>query len=61
MEEGIRKFADSAEADLTGLKDRITVLVAMAQEYDNFSGKCPRMDGSVKFIYKTDEISAVEK
>ena len=61
VEEGIRKFADSAEADLTGLKDRVTALVDMAQAYNNFSGKCSQMDGSVKFIYKTDEISAAAK
>ncbi len=56
MEEGIQKIADLAEEDLTDLTARLSATVDAANSYTSFSGLDTNMDGTVKFIYKTDSI-----
>lgn len=58
MEEGIQKILDLAENDLAGLLDRVDAMVGVSQKLTSFSGLADKMDGSVKFIYKMESISA---
>ena len=61
IEEGIGKIVNMAEEDLTNLQERGMALADLAQKYESFSGKRSDMVGSVKFIYKTDEIKSEVK
>jgi putative membrane protein len=54
--EGIRKITDLLGGDLGTVLSRIRVITDVSKEYINFSGIADDMDGSVKFIYKTEEI-----
>ena len=56
MRDGIRKIADLAEEDLDTLVERLRTSADLAQTYANFSGISDGMEGSVKFIYRTDAI-----
>lgn len=62
--EGINKLYDTGEKGkeevdkLLAAKDE---LVKMSKEYDTFTGKDENMNGSVKFIMKTDELKAKEE
>lgn len=53
--EGIEKLV-STLGSLDSLKGRIHSVVDNANSYDNFSGLSDGMNGSVKFIYKTEAI-----
>ena len=55
-EKGIQKLVELVDGDLAGLLSRIRVLTEVAKEYKNYSGIADGMDGTVKFIYKTEEI-----
>ena len=62
--EGINKLYDTGEKGkeevdkLLAAKDE---LVKMSKEYDTFTGKDEKMNGSVKFIMKTDELKTKEE
>ena len=56
MDEGIQKIADLAEKDLTELTARLAASLDLT--CDTFSGKAEGTEGTVKFIFRTDEISA---
>jgi putative membrane protein len=59
-EEGIQKITEAVGDDLSGLIDRVKATVDVSRNYRNFSGISDDMDGQVKFIYRMDEIKAVE-
>lgn len=54
-EEGIQKIVDLA--DNVEVIDRMDAIVEVSKSYNNYSGINNSMDGTVKFIYKTDEVS----
>ena len=56
MRDGIRKIADLTEEDLDSLVERIRGCGDLAEGYQTFSGIDPQMEGTVKFIYRTDPI-----
>ncbi len=58
MEEGIQKLLDLTDKDLPDLADRITASIDAAKRYQSFSGIQENTQGAVKFIYKTDAVSA---
>lgn len=53
--EGIKKLV-SVAGDLDSLKSRLNNSITQAKNYNNFSGISDNMDGSVKFVYKTQDI-----
>ena len=55
-EEGVQKLTQAVDGDLKGLSDRIRVTADVAKRYTSFSGISKEMEGTVKFIYKTDSI-----
>lgn len=58
-DEGIAKIVDAFEDlddDVNGLTDRLNALRDAAKHYDNFAGKADGQSGSVRFIYKTEQI-----
>ena len=57
-EEGIEKLTEIFEEDLETLADRLKALKDAGNEYRSFAGIPDDMNGSVKFIIKTDSISA---
>lgn len=59
-EEGISKLAEAVDGDLEGLMDRLSALFDASKNYKSFSGIDKEMDGSVKFIYRTDAIESEE-
>lgn len=57
--EGIAKLVDSLrdmDDDMGDITDRIDALRDSAQDYDNFSGKAEGQTGTVRFIFKTEQI-----
>lgn len=58
--DGIQKINEMYEEDFAGLKDRLSALLDLSKEYDNFSGIGDGMDGDVKFIIETAEIGKEE-
>ena len=55
-EEGIKKLVDVFEDDIEGLMDRMDAMKEISSEYRSFAGIREDMEGSVKFIYKTEGI-----
>ena len=55
--EGIQEINRIYEEDFEGLKDRLSALLDISEEYTNFTGIGDGMDGEVKFIIETEEIS----
>lgn len=60
MRDGIRKIANLAEDDLDTLAERLRAGTNLAQAYTSFSGIHADMDGTVKFIYRTDAIESAQ-
>ena len=56
----IQELNKKYENDLKESLDRAKELKKLGDKYNNFSGKQDTMDGSVKFIIKTDEIKAAK-
>lgn len=57
-EQGIQKLVDAVDGNLTGLFDRIKAVASVSSEYKSFSGLSDTFDGQVKFIYRTEAVSA---
>lgn len=57
-EKGIQKLTDAVNGDLKTLASRIKATISVSQNYRTFSGLSEEMDGEVKFIYRTDSVSA---
>ena len=57
-EEGIQKIIDLVDGDLNGIVARLKATIDVSKNYRNFAGISDDMDGQVKFIYRTDEISS---
>ena len=58
-DEGITKIVDALsdlDNDLNGTSERLEALRDAARAYDNFAGKADGATGSVRFIYKTEQI-----
>lgn len=56
-EEAIQKLVDLVDEDLSGLVTRLKATVDVSKNYTNFSGIADGVEGQVKFIYRTEEIS----
>ena len=52
--EGIKKIVDMYNDDLKGTLDRVDGMLDAGKGYKTFTKLPSGMDGSVKFIYKTD-------
>ncbi len=57
-EEGIEKLTSALNGDLGSVGDRLRATIQVSKRYQSFSGLADDMTGSVKFIYRTDSISA---
>lgn len=55
-DDGVQKLINAVDGDVAGLLDRIKATVQAGKAYDSFSGKTDGMNGSVKFIYRTEAI-----
>ena len=44
--------------NIAGLIDKLKATVALGKDYDTFGGKSDKTEGTVKFIYRTESISA---
>lgn len=55
-DKGISKLTGLAGNDLRNLVDRVKATVDVSKNYKSFAGIADGADGSVKFIYKTDEV-----
>ena len=55
-DKGISKLTGLAGDDLRNLVDRVKATVDVSKNYKSFAGISDGADGSVKFIYKTDEV-----
>ena len=56
-ESGVQKLVDAVDGDLNGIITRFKAMLDVSADYRSFGGIREDMEGSVKFIYKTDEIS----
>lgn len=54
--DGIDKLAEVFDGDISKITDRLKALQKAAEDYQSFAGKKADTKGTVKFIYKTDEI-----
>ena len=62
--EGIKELNNEGQEAIQKIDDLVKTkdkLVELSNEYDTFTGKSNEMDGSVKFIMKTNEIKVQEK
>ena len=57
-EEGISKIVDLYDDDIVGLKDRFEAIRKAGRDYQTYTQLSDGEKGSVKFIYKSDEIKA---
>ncbi|MDI9241425.1 hypothetical protein [Fusibacillus kribbianus] len=57
-EEGIQKLLDVFEGDLKGLVERFRAVSDAAKSYHSFLDNTEAESGKVRFLYKTEEISA---
>ena len=57
-DKGISKLTGLAGDDLQNLVDRVKATVDVSKNYKSFAGIADDTDGSVKFIYKTDEVKS---
>ncbi|WP_097014991.1 hypothetical protein [Anaerocolumna aminovalerica] len=55
-EQGVEKLIDAVDGDLNGLINRLRATGEISRDYKSFAGISQDMDGSVRFIYKTDAI-----
>lgn len=56
-DDGISKLVNSISiADLQDVLDRLQIIGEAGSDYNNFSGISDGMEGTVRFIYKTDSI-----
>lgn len=60
-EEGIEKISKLLEGEIGSVATRLKATVEVSKYYNNYAGIGDNMDGKVKFIYSTDEISLPEK
>lgn len=56
--EGVGKIIDALDGNLGGIISGLKDAVNAAKAYNNYSGIADEMSGSVKFIYRTDAVSA---
>ncbi len=59
-EEGIEKIVNAYNGDLEPLMDRLQEVLDAGEDYQSYTGIADGVNGSVKFIYKTDAIKAEE-
>lgn len=57
-EEGIEKLVDAVDGNLEGVLTRLRAALDASKRYRSFSGIDESMDGTVKFIFRTDSIGA---
>lgn len=57
-EEGISRLVEAVDGDLEGLTDRIYAISDVSKNYKTFAGITNEMEGSVKFIYRTEAVEA---
>ena len=55
-EEGVSKIADAVNGDLKTFIERARATADVSKDYRSFSGLSDDMDGTVRFIYRTDSI-----
>lgn len=60
-EEGVEKILNSYNGDMEPLMDRIQAVLDAGAEYQSYTDIADGVNGSVKFIYKTDAISAEDE
>lgn len=57
-EEGIEKIVNAYNGDLEPLMDRLQAVIDAGEEYQSYTGVADGVNGSVKFIFKTDAVKA---
>lgn len=57
-EEGIQKLADRVDGDVDHLAERLNATMDVCRSYRSFAGISEDMQGQVKFIYRTEEVTA---
>ena len=55
-EKGIQKLVEAADGDIDVLITRIKAMIDVSKDYQTFGGKSDDVNGTVKFIYRTDSI-----
>ncbi len=59
-EEGIDKLTESVNGDLSTLYSRVKAMRDLSQDYRSFGGIADGMNGTVRFLYRTDAIGDAE-
>ena len=57
-EEGVTKLADAVNDNLNGLADRLEAMCELSKTYSNYSGIADGMEGSVRFVWRTDAVES---
>ena len=55
-EKGIKKLVEAVDGDLDIFIDRVKATVDAGKSYQSFSGLSDDMEGTVKFLYRTEAI-----
>jgi putative membrane protein len=57
-EDGIQKLAETYHGDIQSLLDRMEAVVDAGKSYHTFTPLSDDMDGTVKFIIRTEAVTA---
>lgn len=60
-EEGIEKIVNAYNGDIEPLMDRLQAVLDAGEDYQSYTGVADGVNGSVKFIYKTNAIKTEEE
>lgn len=55
-EEGIQKIVNIFDGDISAITERLKAIVKVSKDYQSYGGKSDAINGTVKFIYRTDSI-----
>ena len=58
--EGVAKLADAVNGDLNGFVERAKDMLNASRTYNNYSGLAENVEGSVRFIWRTDAIEGTK-
>lgn len=57
-EQGVQTLVDAFDGDLGSLMDRMDAVKTVSERYTSFSGISGDMDGQVKFVWRTEAVTA---
>lgn len=55
-EQGVQRLIDAVDGDVSGIIDKLKITAEVSKRYNAFSGISEDMEGTVKFVYRTEAV-----